>query len=110
MLMATMAYSIDLRQRVVAFVEEGGSKAEAARRFRVSGWCVQDWCGRSDLAPKQHGPRQRKLDRLALRQHVAHHPEATLKERAQHFGVAINAIWYALQRLQVTHKKNSSIR
>ena len=55
---------------------------------------------------KQHGPRRRKLDRLALRQHVAHHPEATLKERAPHFGVAINAIWYALQQVKVTHKKN----
>ncbi len=105
-----MAYSIDLRKRVVGFVAEGGSKVEAARRFRVSGWCVKDWCGRSDLAPKRHGPRQRKLDRVALRQHVTHHPEATLKERAQHFGVAINAIWYALRQLKVTRKKNSAVR
>ena len=78
-----MAYSIDLRKRVVEFVEEGGSKAEAARRFRVSLWCVHDWCGRPHLAPKRHGPRQRKLNRLALRQHVAQHPDATLQERAQ---------------------------
>ena len=105
-----MAYSIDLRKRVVAFVEEGGSQAEAARRFRVSVWCVKDWCGRVDLAPKRHGPRRRKLDRTALRQHVAQHPEATLKERAQHFGVQINAIWYALRQLQVTRKKNSALR
>jgi len=105
-----MAYSIDLRKRVVEFVEEGGGKAEAARRFRVSLWCVHDWCGRTDLAPKRHGPRQRKLDRLALRQHVAQHPAATLQERAQHFGVRINAIWYALRQLQVTHKKNSTVR
>ena len=105
-----MAYSIDLRKRVVEFVEEGGSKAEAARRFRVSVWCVKNWCGRADLAPKRHGPRQRKLDRLALRQHVAQYPEATLKERAQHFDVQIHAIWYALRQLNVTHKKNSAVR
>ncbi len=105
-----MAYSIDLRKRVVEFfVEEGGSKAEAVRRFRVSGWCAHDWYGRFDLAPKRHGPRRRKLDRTALRQHVAHHHDATLKERAQHFGVAINAIWYALQQLNVTHKKISAV-
>ena len=105
-----MAYSIDLRKRVVEFVKQGGKKAEAARRFRVSVWCVHDWCGRADLAPKRHGPRRRKLDRFALRQHVAEYPEATLKERAQHFGVQINAIWYALHQLQVTHKKTSSVR
>ena len=106
----TMAYSLDLRKRVVGFVEEGGSKAEAARRVQVSAWCVQDWCRRPDLAPKRHGPRRRKLDRLALRQHVAQYPEATLKERAQHFGVQINAIWFALNRLKITCKKNSSVR
>ena len=106
----TMAYSLDLRKRVVGFVKKGGSKAEAARRFQVSEWCVQDWCRRPDLAPKRHGPRRRKLDRLALRHPVAHYPEATLKERAQHFGGQINASWVALNRLKITHKKNSAVR
>ncbi len=105
-----MAYSIDLRKRVVQFVEEGGTKAEAARRFRVSLWCVQNWCRRTHLGPKRHGPRQRKLDRAALRHHVRQHPDATLNERAQHFGVRINAIWYALRQMKVTHKKNSAVR
>lgn len=31
-----MTYSVDLRQRVVAFVKAGGAKVEAARRFSVS--------------------------------------------------------------------------
>ncbi len=96
---------INLRKQVVEFVKEGGTKADAARRFRVSVWCVHEWCGRAGLAPKRHGPRRRKLDRLALRQHVAQHPDATLKERAQHFGGRINAIWYALRQMKVTHKK-----
>ena len=34
-----MAYSVDLRERVVGFVGNGGSKAEASRRFGVSLWC-----------------------------------------------------------------------
>ncbi len=105
-----MAYSLDLRKRVVGFVEEGGSKAEAARRFQVREWCVQDWWRRPDLAPKRHGPRRRKLARLALRHHVAQSPESTLKERAQHLGVQMNAIWFALNRLKITHKKNSAVR
>ncbi|MCA9501053.1 MAG: transposase [Nitrospirales bacterium] len=104
-----MAYSIDLRKRVVGFVTGGGSKAEAARRFRVSIWCVHDWCRRTDLGPTYPRTRRRKLDRVALRRHVAQHPEATLQERAHHFGVRINAIWYALRQSQVTRKKNSTI-
>ena len=35
-----MAYSIDLRERVVNFVKNGGSKAQAARKYEVSRWCV----------------------------------------------------------------------
>ena len=31
-----MTYSLDLRKRVVGFVENGGSKAEASRRFGVA--------------------------------------------------------------------------
>ncbi len=31
-----MTYSVDLRKKVVAFVHDGGSQAEAARRFDVS--------------------------------------------------------------------------
>jgi len=41
-----VAYSLDLRERVVEFVEEGGSRVEAAARFKVSLWCVKDWLKR----------------------------------------------------------------
>ena len=44
-----MAYSLDLRKRVVDFVSLGGSKAEASRRYEISLWCVNDWCGRQSL-------------------------------------------------------------
>jgi transposase len=49
-----MTYSLDLRQRVVAYVEQGGS--EAASHFKVSPWCVGDWCKRDD---KWHIKRRR---------------------------------------------------
>ena len=100
---------MDVRQRVVGFVEAGGRKVDAAQRFQVSRWCVHDWCRRTDLAPQRHGPRRRKLDCLLLRQHVAQHPDATLKERAHHFGIHINAIWSALRSLKVTYKKNATV-
>jgi len=37
-----MTYSVDLREKVVAFVHHGGSQAEAARRFDLSLWWVRD--------------------------------------------------------------------
>ena len=100
-----MTYSIDLRKRVVEFVQNGGSKAEASCRYKVSIWCVNDWCQRKDLKPKVTKRRQRKLDWEALSRHVEEYTDALLRERAQHFGVHINAIWYASRHMKLTRKK-----
>ncbi len=105
-----MTYSIDLRKRVIGFVNEGGSKAEASRRFEVSLWCVNDWCKREDLAPKVHGQRNRKIDKEALRRHVQLNPDALLRERAEHFGVHINAVWSMMRKMDLTHKKSDALQ
>ena len=101
-----MTYSVDFRKKVVAFVRSGGGQAEAARRFDISLWCVRDWLERKDLQPQQKGvPRQRKLDKEALRAHVRDNPDAIIRERATHFGVRYNSVWVALKSMKVTHKK-----
>ena len=101
-----MTYSVDFRKKVVAFVHNGGGQAEAARHFDISLWCVRDWLARKDLAPRQKGvPRHRKLDKEAVRAHVRDDPDALLRERAQHFGVRISSIGWALQQMKLTRKK-----
>jgi transposase len=101
-----MTYSVDFRKKVVAFVRNGGGQREAARHFYISLWCVRDWLARKDLQPRQKGvPRQRKLDKDALRAHVRDYPDALLRERAVHFGVRLSSMGEALQRLKLTHKK-----
>jgi putative transposase len=105
-----MTYSIDLRERVCAFVREDGSKAEAERRFKVSRKTIYNWLGSSTLEPKKHGHRNRKLDWHKLRQHVAEYPDALLRERAATFGVRISSIEYALEQMDISHKKNAALR
>ena len=102
-----MPYSMDLRERVVNYVRGGGSKAEAARRYEVSEATVYGWLKRENLQPTVVPRRRRKIDWQALESHVHQHPDATLKDRAKHFGVNASAIWYALKELQITRKKNS---
>ena len=65
-----MTYSLDLRRRVVNYVEDSGSKAEASRIDQVSIWCVEDWCKRDELKAKPQKGRSRKLDWEALPHHV----------------------------------------
>lgn len=104
-----MTYSVDLRERVVSFVARGGGKAEASRRFEVSIGSIHNWCALKDLTPKAHPRRFRKLDWDALAQHVKEHDDALLRERAAHFGVCINSIWYAMNEMGISHKKNNAV-
>lgn len=38
-----MMYSIDLRERVIGFIENGGKKLEASRRFDVCRPTIDSW-------------------------------------------------------------------
>lgn len=94
-----MSYGIDYRRRVVSFVAEGGSKREAARLFKISPNTVYEWLKLGEnLSPRPASVRKRKLDKEALARHVRENPDALLRERAEHFGVHVNAIWTAMRR------------
>jgi len=106
-----MTYSVDLRERVVAFVEGGGSKSEAARRFKVSRWCVYEWLSRESLEPSKQGcPGPWKLPPEVLEAHVTQYPDAYQHERSVALGVSEYAVWYGLRRLNLTRKKNAALR
>jgi transposase len=105
-----MSYGIDLRERLVGYVHDGGTKSEASRLFKVSMWCVNDWCNRQDLAPKEYTrTKHRKLDWNAVRADVQAHPDKLLKERAKEFGVACSSLCYAQKRMKLTRKKNLEV-
>jgi len=103
--------SKDLRDRVLRFIKAGGQKSEAARRFSVSRAIRYKWL--AGELPKEDGTkhrRKRKLDRQKLKRHVLCYPDALLRERADHFEVCINSIWYALHEMKLTYKKNLEIQ
>ena len=102
-----MAYSTDLRKRVLDFITNGGSKAAAERTFRVSRRTIYNWLEAEDpFAYEKPGPKApRHIDYAALRQHVADFPDSTLAERAEHFGVSPHGIFYALSKLNDHAKK-----
>ncbi len=104
-----MPYSIDLRQRVVNYVKQGGSVSKAAEIYQVSRATIYRWLGRDDLKPTVVTRRRRKLDWEALRKDVEQNPETKLSERARKFGVRVNAIFYALREMRITKKKGAEI-
>ena len=109
--MSIMAYSTDLRKSVLDFIEAGGKKVEAARRFSVERSTIYRGLAAEDpFSPQKTGPKNmRVLDEAALKKHVADFPDLTQNERASHFGVSESSIAYGLRKLGITRKKNTWI-
>ena len=86
-------------------------EADAPRPSRLTTICAYALrCKREDLTPQAQLGRKRKLDWEALLQHIRENPDALIRERAQHFGVHNNAIWYATRQMNLTRKKNSEVQ
>src|SRR5439155_7384555 len=94
------------------FIQGGGSKAEAARRFDMARSSVYRYLAaakKGALAPKTRWGHWRKLDPEKLQAHVQKYPDATLKELQNAFGVSHHAVWVRLGQLGFTLKKTHKI-
>jgi transposase len=114
------AYSMDLRTRVLKDADAGLTSKELAERYRVSRAWVdalkQRWRETGSIAPlKQVKFRRRALaaaqeDRLVAL--VTSRPDATLSELrdALPTSAGVTTIWRALDRLDLSLKKNRTRR
>ena len=118
------ALSADLRKRVVAAVDEGMSRHEAAARFGVSVASAVRWCGLSkrqggvDPKPQGGDRRSQRIEALApaILARVREEPDVTLEElrdwlrkkHRQSFGVA--TLWRFFDRHNETYKKSRPTR
>jgi transposase len=109
--------SIDLRERIVAAYEnQEGSYQVLAGRFAVSkavvGKLVRQHRQLGTLQPQVHRrgrkPAIRDADEDRLREHLAKHPDATLKERIEALDLdcVTNTMWTTLRRLGWRFKKS----
>lgn len=118
-----MAYSQDLRERVVKAVERGDrSQPEVAKDYGVSLSFVEEvWrryreTGTCAIKVWRHGPPAKLADREAqLRAAVAAQPDARLETRCEQVRAADGSrvsprtMSRALRRLRITRKKSVSM-
>ena len=104
-----MPYSLDLRKKVIKYIEDGGKIREAAKVFNIGRATIYRWLERENLEATKVERRQRKLDWKALEQDVKENPDAKLSQRAKKFGVNPSAIFYALKKMKITRKKKNFV-
>jgi transposase len=115
--------SIDLRERVVAAIEQGESTGEAAERFCVSKAAAGAWARLKRRTGSVEPARQGKPKGSVLDAHsgfifgvLAEEPDTTLEEMAERLSsergirVVTTAIWKFLDRHAMTHKKRPPTR
>jgi transposase len=108
-----MAYSLDLRERVVNFVRSGeGGQSKAASLFKVGLTTLKRWLKRGDnLKAAKPGPKDaHKLDRKQLQEAVETKPDLYLDEYAKMIGSKRSTVAYNLKVLKITRKKNHALR
>jgi len=106
------AYALNLRKQVIKFINSGGAKAEAARRFALGRRTVYRYLAAAQtgtLPPKTSWGHWRKLDPQKLQTHVKKHPDVTLRELQTMFGVSYQAVWVRLRQLGFTVKTTHKI-
>ena len=104
-----MTYSLDLRERAVSYVRNGGRQKDACFLFKVGRTTLHRWLKAKSLRPSPAKTRYRKIDREALLAHVRSNPDALLRERAAKFNVSVPAISYILKQMKIV-KKNDTLR
>jgi transposase len=116
-------YSMDLRERAVAMVEEGESRREAARLLNLAPSTAVRWLGQwhrtGSVAAKPgtgHSRSPLKAHAEWLLELVEKEPDLTLEEirdrlrRAKKLAVAVSSIWRFYERHEITFKKKSCTR
>jgi len=109
-----MAYSEDIRKRVIAYLEEGHTQESAKVVFKVGLTAIKRWrkqyreTGNLSNKPLRRG--HKKIDPVKLSAYVKEHPDAYLREMAKVFGCTGEAVRRALIRLKITRKKNENIQ
>ena len=112
-----VAYSIDLRQRVLAAVDAGQeTQGQIASRFTVSTRWIRKLVARraetGEIRPKPNTGGRKALIQgetaQALRDAIAKEPDATLDELREAIGFdgCTVTVWRAIERLKITRRKS----
>ena len=107
-----MAYSVDLRKKVIEYLEKGHSQREAQEVFGIGLSAVNRWHQKyqktGDLKDKPPCRPFKKLDPEKLSAYLNEHPDAYLKEIGEAFDCSDIAVIKAFRRLGITRKKRLS--
>lgn len=105
------SYSVDLRERVLQYLEKNKNRKAASLLFQVGEATIYRWISRKkekgNVEPLRRPYVYKKIDDQRLIDYIEKNPDHFLSEISKHFSLTPQAIFYALKRLKITRKKSS---
>jgi transposase len=105
-------YSIDLRERVLSYIEDGHTQKEASEIFKIPRQSIYNWfCLKAEtgnLGMRRSGQRHSsKFAEEKLKETIRLHPDYYLSEIAVVFKATPSGVCRALKRWGITRKKRA---
>ena len=108
-----MAYSEDLKKKVMEYLHRGNSQRSAAKVFGLHLTTINVWHTKYErtgsLKNKPPERKPKKIDPEKLKEYISNKPDAYLTEIGEAFNCNESAIRKALKRLGITRKKRRSV-
>jgi len=105
-----MAYSKDLREKVMNYIAKGHTQEEASRVYEVSVSAIKEWkkliAETGSLSKRELDRKPRKYTSEKMAEILTEQPDAYLSEIAERFdNGSISGVQTALKRMRITVKK-----
>ncbi len=100
-----MVYSLEIGQKAVNSLANGGKMADASQIFGVTTRTLSDWLLRikqHDVAPRLHGSIPSRIDNQKLKKYIEENPDMYLREIVKAFSSTLQAVLYACKRFNIT--------
>ncbi len=107
--MSTSPYSLDLRKKVIEYIESGRSQKSAASVFRLNPSTISRWWLRykteGHYKPKARVGKKPKVTELELKKYIEANPNFKTGQMGKHFGMSNVGALYWLRKLGYSYKK-----
>lgn len=107
--MSTSPYSLDLRQKVIKYIESGGSQISASKIFSLNKNTVSSWwrryCSEGSINPRKRLGSKAKVDLEKFILYVESHPNDDAGDIGKYFGISASGARYWLKKIGFSYKK-----
>jgi len=107
--MSTSPYSIDLRDRVIKFIESGNTQKIASKVFDLNPSTINRWWLRykkeGHYTPRVRLGKKPRINAEEIEIYIKSNPNFKTCEMGKHFGMTASGAFYWLKKLGFSYKK-----